>query len=79
MSYSFVCVLVFTFYNLALNWFILILRVCVCVCVCVCMCVCVWAKSEYFISFTLVLAQKKLLKKDTYKDIKQSFQNIVKQ
>ena len=78
MSFSFVCVLVFTFYNLALNWFILILRVCVCVCVCVCMCVCVWAKSEYFISFTLVLAQKKLLKKDTYKDNKQSFQNIVK-
>ena len=52
---------------------------CVCVCVCVCVCECVWAKSEYFISFTLVLAQKKLLKKDTYKDNKQSFQNIVKQ
>ena len=51
---------------------------CVCVCVCVSVCVCVWAKSEYFISFTLVLAQKKLLKKDTYKDNKQSFQNIVK-
>ena len=40
MSFSFVCVLVFTFYNLALNWFILILRVCVCVCVCVYVCVC---------------------------------------
>ena len=38
-----------------------------------------WAKLEYFISFTLVLAQKKVLKKDTYKDNKQSFQNIIKQ